>query len=397
MGPLPPPAAVLALRRRLRARARARRRRERGRVPRARRRRDRRRDLRGGSPLRRRRTRRGKGRGRRDASRDARRREGRARADRLSRAPHAGDDLAPPGRARRLPPLLQVRDVPARRRVQGARRVLAALASDAGGKARGVVAFSSGNHAQAVALAAKELGVSAVIVMPHDAPALKLAATRGYGADVRLYDRAEGEPREDRRGRSSRTRAGSSCRRSTTSPSSRGRAPPGSSCSRTCRTSTPSSRRSAEAGSSPAWRSPRGRSGRRSASSASSPRRATTSCARSPRGIPSSIPVPATIADCLQTTKPGVHTFALVSALVEGVVTVSDLELRRAMSLLFAAMKLVVEPGATAGFAGVLSGRVTESLGQARGRRAVGRQRRPRGVRPARVRPRPGRPSRSRR
>jgi threonine dehydratase len=59
----------------------------------------------------------------------------------------------------------------------------------------GVVAFSSGNHAQAVALAARELGVSAVIVMPDDAPALKLAATRGYGAAVRLYDRA-GESRE---------------------------------------------------------------------------------------------------------------------------------------------------------------------------------------------------------
>jgi threonine dehydratase len=81
-------------------------------------------------------------------------------------------------------------------------------------------------------------------------------------------------------------------------------------------------------------------------------------------GHPVSIPVPATIADCLQTTKPGVHTFALVSALVESVVTVSDLELRRAMSLLFTAMKLVVEPGATAAFAGVLSGRVRSLSGK---------------------------------
>lgn len=54
---------------------------------------------------------------------------------------------------------------------------------------RGVVAFSSGNHAQAVALAAQLHGCRATIVMPHDAPALKLAATRGYGADVVLYDR----------------------------------------------------------------------------------------------------------------------------------------------------------------------------------------------------------------
>jgi threo-3-hydroxy-L-aspartate ammonia-lyase len=57
-----------------------------------------------------------------------------------------------------------------------------------------VVAFSSGNHAQAVALAARLHGCAATIVMPHDAPALKLAATRGYGAEVIVYDRY----REDR-------------------------------------------------------------------------------------------------------------------------------------------------------------------------------------------------------
>jgi threonine dehydratase len=55
--------------------------------------------------------------------------------------------------------------------------------------ARGVVAYSSGNHAQAVALAAQLHGCKAAIVMPADAPALKLAATRGYGAEVITYDR----------------------------------------------------------------------------------------------------------------------------------------------------------------------------------------------------------------
>lgn len=54
---------------------------------------------------------------------------------------------------------------------------------------RGVVAFSSGNHAQGMALAAHMLGVPATIVMPTDSPAMKLAATRGYGAEVILYDR----------------------------------------------------------------------------------------------------------------------------------------------------------------------------------------------------------------
>ncbi|GAA1156199.1 threo-3-hydroxy-L-aspartate ammonia-lyase [Ornithinicoccus hortensis] len=53
----------------------------------------------------------------------------------------------------------------------------------------GVIAFSSGNHAQAVALSARELGIPATIVMPHDAPASKVAATQGYGASVVRYDR----------------------------------------------------------------------------------------------------------------------------------------------------------------------------------------------------------------
>ncbi|MDE2131031.1 MAG: threo-3-hydroxy-L-aspartate ammonia-lyase [Betaproteobacteria bacterium] len=53
----------------------------------------------------------------------------------------------------------------------------------------GVVAFSSGNHAQAIALSASLLGMSATIVMPQDAPAAKVAATRGYGGNVVLYDR----------------------------------------------------------------------------------------------------------------------------------------------------------------------------------------------------------------
>ena len=59
----------------------------------------------------------------------------------------------------------------------------------------GVVAYSSGNHAQGVALAARMRGVPAVIVMPSDAPAVKIANTKGYGAEVVLYDR-HGEDRD---------------------------------------------------------------------------------------------------------------------------------------------------------------------------------------------------------
>jgi threonine dehydratase len=68
------------------------------------------------------------------------------------------------------------------------------LALSADERAAGVVAFSSGNHAQAVALAARWLGVRAAIVMPSDAPQIKLKRTRALGAEVVLYDRE----REDR-------------------------------------------------------------------------------------------------------------------------------------------------------------------------------------------------------
>lgn len=71
---------------------------------------------------------------------------------------------------------------------RGARSAVSALPDDV--RARGVIAFSSGNHAQGVALAARQFGVSAVIIMPSDAPAMKIDNTRALGAEVVLYDRA---------------------------------------------------------------------------------------------------------------------------------------------------------------------------------------------------------------
>jgi threonine dehydratase len=70
---------------------------------------------------------------------------------------------------------------------RGAYNAVSQLPPDA--RDSGVVAFSSGNHAQAVAFAAQLVGVPAAIVMPEDAPPTKIAATRGYGADVIIYDR----------------------------------------------------------------------------------------------------------------------------------------------------------------------------------------------------------------
>jgi threonine dehydratase len=77
---------------------------------------------------------------------------------------------------------------------RGAFNALSRLSAEE--RARGVLAYSSGNHAGAVALAGRELGIPVVVVMPGDAPAAKVAATRGYGAEVVLYDR-EGETREE--------------------------------------------------------------------------------------------------------------------------------------------------------------------------------------------------------
>jgi threonine dehydratase len=78
-------------------------------------------------------------------------------------------------------------------KIRGAANFLLSMSKE--DLARGVVTFSSGNHAQAVAIAARDLGTKATIVMPTDAPPVKLEATRAYGAEVILYDRLK-EDRE---------------------------------------------------------------------------------------------------------------------------------------------------------------------------------------------------------
>ncbi|HEX5776896.1 MAG TPA: pyridoxal-phosphate dependent enzyme, partial [Caulobacteraceae bacterium] len=72
-------------------------------------------------------------------------------------------------------------------KLRGAMNRIAQLTDEE--KTRGVVAFSSGNHAQGVAIAARKVGTSALIVMPSDAPAMKIEATRSFGAEIRFYDR----------------------------------------------------------------------------------------------------------------------------------------------------------------------------------------------------------------
>jgi len=72
-------------------------------------------------------------------------------------------------------------------KIRGATNKIRSLSDDE--KQRGIIAFSSGNHAQAVALAGREAGVRVLVAMPEDAPKLKVAATRDYGAEIIFYDR----------------------------------------------------------------------------------------------------------------------------------------------------------------------------------------------------------------
>jgi len=72
-------------------------------------------------------------------------------------------------------------------KIRGATNKIRSLSDEE--KSRGIVAFSSGNHAQAVALAGREAGVRVLVAMPEDAPKMKVAATRGYGAEIIFYDR----------------------------------------------------------------------------------------------------------------------------------------------------------------------------------------------------------------
>ena len=79
-------------------------------------------------------------------------------------------------------------------KIRGATNKILSLTDEE--KRRGVAAFSSGNHAQAVALASREAGIRAVIAMPDDAPKAKVAATRGYGAEIVFYDRLKQDREE---------------------------------------------------------------------------------------------------------------------------------------------------------------------------------------------------------
>jgi threonine dehydratase len=238
---------------------------------------------------------------------------------------------------------------------RGAYNRLVALSDEE--RTRGVVAFSSGNHAQGVALAARELGIRATVVMPSDAPALKLAATQAYGAEVVRYERLTDD-------REAIARRLADERGLTLVPpydhplimAGQGTAalelieevapldwlliPVGgggllSGCTVVATSLLPSIKvLGVETETSNDW------------------------VLSLEAGQPVRIDPPDTIADGMRTQQPGALTFPIVQRLAHGVTTVSDDEVRDAMRFLLLRMKLLVEPTGAVPVALLLSGRL---------------------------------------
>jgi threo-3-hydroxy-L-aspartate ammonia-lyase len=227
----------------------------------------------------------------------------------------------------------------------------------------GVVAFSSGNHAQAIALAASELGIAATIVMPHDAPRAKLAATRGYGAEVLLYDRYT----EDREALGKRL------------AEERGLTliPPYNHPDVIAGQGTAAKELFDEVGELDHLFTCLGGGGLTSgcalAAQALSPRckvigvepEAGNDVQQSLRsGRIVHIDVPKTIADGAQTQQVGDITFEIIRRSVADIVTASDAQLVEAMRFFAERMKMVVEPTGCLGWAGALHGGVAIEAGK---------------------------------
>ena len=237
---------------------------------------------------------------------------------------------------------------------RGAYNALSRL--DSAQRNAGVIAFSSGNHAQAVAYAGQLLGVPVVIVMPDDAPRVKVQATREYGAEVVLYDRAR-DRREDIADGIAKTRGLTLV-------------PPFDHPHIIAGQGTAGLELIQEAGPLDALFVPCGGGGLVSgcaiAAHALSPGisvyavepQAGDDMQRSFRtGTIQSVDNPQTIADVARTTAPGRYTFPLVQEYVRDVYTVDDDELLRATFLLWERMKIVVEPTGALGAAALLEGK----------------------------------------
>ena len=244
---------------------------------------------------------------------------------------------------------------------RGAYTKIASL--DAEARSRGVLAYSSGNHAQAVAIAARLLDSHATILMPEDAPTAKVDATRGYGAEIVTYDRW-GESREEI-GTRLALEKGLELVRPYDDPlvmAGQGTtalelledvpeldllvAPVGgggliAGCSTVVKALRPDVR---VVGVEP--------------DTGDDTRRSLAAGKRVHGGVPR------TIADGLQTAEPGELTFEVNRLRVDEVVTASDAEILDAMAFLFDRLKIVTEPSGAIGVAALLAGRIAANGGR---------------------------------
>jgi threonine dehydratase len=240
-------------------------------------------------------------------------------------------------------------------KIRGATNKILSLTKEE--KKRGVAAFSSGNHAQAVALASREAGISAIIAMPDDAPKAKVAATQAYGAEIVFYDRLK----QDREGVAIEI----------AEREGRVMVPPYDDYlilagQGTCGVEfleevpdldcllTPCSGGGLFAGVSTAAKAlnPRIRCFPVEPESADDTRQSFL------KGERISIPPPPTIADGLRVQSPGTLTFPVLQKTAEDVLTVSDDEIIETIRFFLFRMKLLVEPSGAAAAAAVMTGKL---------------------------------------
>jgi len=246
-------------------------------------------------------------------------------------------------------------------KARGATNKILSLTDDE--KKRGVIAVSSGNHAQAVALAAREAGVRAVVAIPEDAPKMKVAATRAYGADIRFFDRHKDD--RDAFGREIAEREGlvmvpayddylimagqGTCGLEFLEEV------PDLDC-----ILTPCSGGGLFAGVSTAAKSIK----LAIRCFAVEPETANDTLQSFRKGGRVTIPPPPTIADGLRVQTPGVLTFPITRANAEDVVTVTDEEIIAAMRFMLFRVKLLVEPSGAAAAAAVFARKLPDNLKQ---------------------------------
>jgi threonine dehydratase len=246
-------------------------------------------------------------------------------------------------------------------KIRGASNFVSRLSSEQ--LARGVVAYSSGNHAQAVAIAARAWGASATLVMPFDAPRSKVEATRAQGARIVTYDRL----REDR------TAIGKRIAEETGATL----VPPFDHPWTIAGQGTAALELIEEIPALDALVVPIGGGGLISGCSIAAkhlrpgirvigvePADANDTFLSLAAGRRVEIPPPETIADGLRSPAPGALTFPIIQRNVERVVLVTDSEIREAMKFLLARMKMLVEPSGAVVAAAALAGKLPSGLGR---------------------------------